>query len=918
MASREQLLGLHDAAAATACIEAGRSRQIVLACLLMVASGFAGLAYQIVWTQQSTSWLGHESAAVLAVVAAFFGGLALGALTLGSRIDRSARPARWYAGCEIVIGAWSLMLAAVLEPASSALLGLIGPQPSATWHWFVAFFGTALLLLPATVAMGATLPAMERVFASTSSRHISISALYAANTAGAVIGVIAAAFWLVPELGLAHSALGCAVLNFACAAAALSLRTNGTGGARGTQAPHATSSADAAAAAPRSHVAQRPSHVLYLLAATGLLGIGYEVLVVRALSQVAENTVYTFALLLAVYLIGTAVGAAIYGRWLASKSARDGNTPLDVSSATNADVASTAASDRLLSPLVQALAAACLLGTLLLAGADEIKNGLIAALGPSVATALAGEVAMAVIAFLLPTVVMGALFSHLSTTARDGGISFGHAIGVNTLGAAIAPLFFGVVLLPVLGLKLALLLISAGYLLLVARKAWSGPAQWAVIAATVAFAIWSPSLHNAHIPEGGRLVRYLEGVMAGVSVIEDESGVSTLHINNRQQEGSSSTLLADARQALVPILLHPNPQRALFLGLGTGLTASSATVQPSLQVDVVELVPEVIDAASHFEASYSRSADLSRMHKMSADARRFIRTSEQRYDVIVADNFHPARSGSASLYTVEHFDAVRQRLAEGGLFCQWLPLHQLDLDTLRSIVRSFLTVYPQGSAVLATLSLDTPTLGLVAHRDGELFSREQVRAQVANAQAYDVASFGISDDLALLGNFIAGPRSLATFAGGAPLNTDDHPIVAYRAPNITYSPISTPRERLVKLLGNVAISPRDILIGEPDSDWDRRLTAYWQARNRFIEAGRNVRPSPDVRDMLAQVRQPLLEVLHISPEFRPAYDPLVRMAAALAATDGEGARSLLSELQRIQPDRPEAAQLLEALDSQAR
>ncbi len=194
--------------------------------------------------------------------------------------------------------------------------------------------------------------------------------------------------------------------------------------------------------------------------------------------------------------------------------------------------------------------------------------------------------------------------------ARDSGISFGHAIGVNTLGAAIAPLLFGVVLLPMLGLKLALLLISAGYLLLAARHAWSRPVQWAMIAATVACVIWGPSLHNTHIPAGGRLVSYFEGVMAGVSVIEDESGVATLHINNRQQEGSSATLLADARQALLPVLLHPNPKNALFLGLGTGLTASSATLQPSLQVDVVELVPEVIEAAAHFQSSYSNAADL--------------------------------------------------------------------------------------------------------------------------------------------------------------------------------------------------------------------------------------------------------------------------------------------------------------------
>lgn len=862
--------------------ERGRSRQIALACLLMVASGFAGLAYQIVWTQQSTSWLGHESAAVLAVVAAFFGGLALGALTLGAHIDRSARAARWYAGCEIVIGVWSLTLAALLEVASSALLTLIGPQPSAAWHWFVAFFGTALLLLPATVAMGATLPAMERVFAPTSSRSISISVLYAANTAGAVVGVIAAAFWLVPQLGLAHSALVCAVLNFTCAAVALSLQT--------TTPANVSSALDAPDAA-----STRPSNVLLLLAATGLLGIGYEVLVVRALSQVAENTVYTFALLLAVYLIGTALGAAIYGRWQASKTV-PGDLP---------------------TRLIQALAAACLVGTLLLGGADEIKNTLIGLFGPSVTSALAGEAAMAGIAFLLPTIVMGALFSHLSTTARDSGISFGQAIGVNTLGAAIAPLLFGVMLLPMLGLRLALLLISAAYLLLAPRPAWSRPAQWMVIFAITASVIWSPSLLSTHLPPGGRSVNYFEGVMASVSVIEDQSGVATLHINNRQQEGSSATLLADARQALLPILLHPNPKRALFLGLGTGLTSSSATLLPSLQVDVVELVPEVISAAQHFEAAYSKAADRSRMHTMSADARRFVRTSRQQYDVIVADNFHPARSGSASLYTVEHFEAVRQRLAERGVFCQWLPLHQLDLDTLRSIVRSFLAVYPNGAAVLATLSLDTPTIGLIAHRDGQLFSREQVRTHLSAATAYDVENFGFPDDLALLGNFLAGPRSLATFAGAAPLNTDDRPVVAYRAPAITYSPTSTPRERLLELLTNVAIDPKEILADEQNSDWNDRLAAYWTARNHFIEAGRNVRPTSDVRDMLAQVREPLLEVLHLSPDFHPAYDPLVRMAAALAGRDREAARSLLNELQRAQPDRPEAAQLLNAIDSQA-
>jgi spermidine synthase len=849
--------------------------QMALACALMVASGFAGLAYQIVWTQQSTAWLGHESAAVLAVVAAFFGGLALGALILGSRIERTSRPERWYAGCEIAIGAWSIALALLLKPVSSALLTLIGPQPSPMWHWSVAFLGTFFLLLPATLAMGATLPAMERVLATTRTKHVAISALYAANTLGAVVGVLLAAFWLVPQLGLVRSAIACALLNFGCAATALSLQTS-----------------------VQERLQSQPtiaSHrLLALLAATGLLGIGYEVLIVRALSQTAENTVYTFALLLAVYLIGTAVGAAIYARWLVN----------------------TNDSDRLRSYLLQAVAFACLLGTLSLASAENIKEALLARFGMSMTTALAAEAAISATAFLLPTLLMGALFSHLSTSARAIGVSFGRAIGVNTLGAAVAPFLFGVLLLPLLGLRLALLLVSIGYLALVMRRAWRAPLQWTVVATATGCIIWAPSLQTAQIPEGGRSIAYIEGVMASVSVIEDAAGVATLHINNRQQEGSSATLLADARQALLPVLLHPAPKRALFLGVGTGLTSSSATIDPELRVDAVELVPEVISATTHFEQAFAPNADRSRLHLTSADARRFVRTSAELYDVIVSDNFHPARSGSASLYTVEHFASVRERLTEGGLFCQWLPLHQLDLDTLRSIVRSYISVYPQGSALLATLSLDTPVIGLISRRDGEPFDLEQIDDRLDAARTFGAENFGIADDLSLLGSFIAGPRFLTSFAVGAPLNTDDRPVVAYRAPNITYAPSSTPRDRLVELLHAAEISPDEILtrkVGVSHMDESTRLIAYWTARNQFIAAGRDVRPSSDVREMLAQVREPLLSVLHTSPDFRPAYDPLLRMATALSRVDRAAARSLLSELQRAQPARPEAAAVLREL-----
>lgn len=162
--------------------------------LLMAASGFAGLGYQIVWTQQCALWLGHESAAVLAVVTAFFGGLAAGSLVFASRIERSARPLIWYAGCEFVAALWSLVLLFAMSPASASLRKWTGVGPTPTWQWSVAFVGTFALILPATAAMGATLPAMERITSEVRDRR-SIAALYASNTLGAVLG------WLLRRSG---------------------------------------------------------------------------------------------------------------------------------------------------------------------------------------------------------------------------------------------------------------------------------------------------------------------------------------------------------------------------------------------------------------------------------------------------------------------------------------------------------------------------------------------------------------------------------------------------------------------------------------------------------------------------------------------------------------------------------------------
>jgi spermidine synthase len=236
-----------------------RSSSLTLAWLLMALSGFAGLALQIAWTYQFGIWLGHEAVAVLAVIAGFFGGLALGAFALGPRILRSRRPGRWYAGLEAAIGLWALLLALAMPYAGGWLTMLIGAQPAPVRHWSIAFLGAFLLMLPASAAMGATVPAMQRVLDRLAHQGYALGGLYAANTAGAMAGALAAAFVLAPALGYTATTAAAALLNLACAAIAWTR----------------FGAEDRAPSSPRASAPRRAT-LLWLLAATGLLGIGYE------------------------------------------------------------------------------------------------------------------------------------------------------------------------------------------------------------------------------------------------------------------------------------------------------------------------------------------------------------------------------------------------------------------------------------------------------------------------------------------------------------------------------------------------------------------------------------------------------------------------------------------------------------------
>jgi len=402
--------------------------------VLLAFSGFGALCDQIVWTETCAMGLGHELAATLAVVTAFFGGLAVGAFA-SAWLMRRGEARLWYAGCELLIGGWAWVLSYALRPLDEALSRSLGLSLGWPWQTLILGLGTFFLLLPATAAMGVTLPAMARAVCAdgTDARPGRLSGLYAANTTGAIAGVLASAFFLIPALGAGRTARLSAAVSVVGGLLALLLRRGG-----------GPSTVDARRAPAR------PAWSSYAkLAALGFLGVGYQVLVVRVLAQVTESTVYTFAALLALDLLGTAAGSAAWRLWRVRAPDRAGTSILPF-----------------------ATAGVCLGGAISLRWAPALVGLVHGALGESVVAALGAELAPGLAALGLPALFMGALFCRELERSQGTGLDVGKALALNTAASALAPAWWGVGAGVALGSTVALGVLSLGYLLLVPRSGW--------------------------------------------------------------------------------------------------------------------------------------------------------------------------------------------------------------------------------------------------------------------------------------------------------------------------------------------------------------------------------------------------------------------------------------------------------------
>ena len=837
----------------------------------MLLSGAGGLGLQLTWTRQLSLILGHELPALLSVLTAFFGGLAIGGWAWERLLTRVRFQSHWPAGLELLIGGWAFITAVFLGPVAAGAVNLLPADASGTLQAIVTLPSTWLMLLPATAAMGATVPALLRLLPADAANRTGsgrgLALLYAANTAGAVAGTWGAVLWLQPHLGLRATIGACA----ACHVAAAALLGRST-----------PSAAPPLPLTPT--VATTSWGLLGQLGVTGLLGIGLELVANRALAPILEGTVYSHAATLGVFLIATAVGSAL-------ERAR----PTDSAAAPLGWLALTT------------LAA----GHALLHVRDW-SEFLHQHLPGGFRFMLLSESLIALTVLGAPCLCMGSCLVRLVTEARRAGVGPGTALAWNTAGAALAGPLFGTLLLPALGLRNTLWILAAGYAL---TRTWhlrgSGRNRSFLIATVlVVLGVGLPAdLGTPPPPPGSRWVEWVHGASESVGVSQSSDGHRTLSVQGRFTMGGTASTNAAARQLLLPMAWHPAPRRALLLGVGTGISLGAAACDPSLSAVGVELLPEVLTLQGWF-LPHNELAHGSRV--IAADARRYLRQNHDRFDLIVGDLFHPSRDGAGALYTREQFASMRDHLAPGGIAVQWLPLYQLDAPVLRSIVGAFLAAFPEAQGFLLRPTLDTPVLGL-AGKNGVWAVRESdfsTRVGSGDALRRRQQAAGLGSAESVWGGWLAGPKTLTAFVAGSLASTEDSPSVLFQAPKFGGSTRTPPGTLLLDLVERFAGEGSEFPLAEPGGSWGRRLAAFRSARDEYLRG-----LAEEDRGDKRAAEAAFLRSARLSPDFTLGYSQLLTRAMLRSKTDPSGTRRMLESLRDARPDQPVANQLLNRLES---
>ena len=789
-------------------VAAPSQRPLIPLLLLFLLSGATGLLYEVLWMRRLTLVFGATQLAIATVLSAFMLGLAIGAAAAGRVVDRQPRLLRAYGLLELFIGAYALVFPFLVKGATLLYASLFEAETVHFWTSQLAHLVLmgGLLLLP-TAAMGATLPILVRfVTVRMSGLGTRAGLLYAANTAGAVLGTWVTGFVLLPALGVTSAERLAAATNILIGLCAIAwgsalLRRDGAPAIDDDREEAFERDAmldiepDPDRTEPAS--AERIRQMIpWIMAGSGAATMIYEVAWSRFLTLILGSSVYAFTIMLVAFLAGTA-GGAFFG---SGRVDRPGVRPVRWIGGALAAAGVAAFSTNHLFPMmpfwyVDLFAA--------FRGADGLFTF--------------AEAALALLIMAPATFCIGLLFPFAAKVVATSPGAVAKDVARlyvwNTLGAVLGSLAAGFLLIPLAGIQRTILLgitidllLAGGVVMLIATRASVRRVALGGLAAAVLVTLtvrppWNPLIMSAgmyqyvsdlseYTHEAVRnfalsdfeVLFYEEGTTSVVTVARSVgSGNLWLANNGKVDASTEDDLPTQVLLGHLPFLFRPSAREVLVVGQASGITSGSVTMNRELErIDILEIEPAVIEASHFFDEVNGRPLDDERVLCIPNDARNHLVLVDEPYDVIINEPSNPWITGVSNLFTQEFLELGKSRLSEGGIFVQWTQIYGMGADDLRSLLATFSAVFPHvvllstiEEADVILLGSEHPLAALPADVDAALGDQ-----QVAG----DLERIGVRDPFDLLTFVLMDRDAVLEMVDGAPLNTDDNVRIEFNAP----------------------------------------------------------------------------------------------------------------------------------------
>lgn len=799
---------------------------VVSVYLLFFISGAAALMYQVVWTRSLSLIFGGSHLAVTVVLSTFMAGLALGSYVIGKSADSIRKPLRFYGILEIGIALFAVVFVWLASAYPSLYVALArGKNDSYLYLTVIRVAFSVIALIVPTTLMGGTLPILSRFLSRQPDKVRGYLAfLYGFNTLGAVTGAAAAGFFFLRFYSVSLTLKTAIAMNLIIGLTSIVMQEKG---ARffareeelpSSSQPETPSKPEAAEKVPASLFSLKL--VIIGIGVSGFCALGYEVLWTRILSIVVGASVYSFTTMLVAFLTGIALGSGAFGFLPRVFRVRDKGIARSI----------------LWFGVIQiVIGIAALVVTVSIRNLPQtsvrLRNYFMSQGLAQFDVQLWSNFIVAYAYMVVPAFFMGVAFPLAGKIhaqfKRMVGSAVGEVMAYNTVGAILGAAISGFLLIYVFGIErslqlLVVLNIGFGFLVIASlrQRNWLNVAVAGATAALAivllaspdSFRIWNRkyfAIFRNNQPEAFRTPEMLREALENTDVLYYDQGVEATISSIRIKGGGDQALLVNGKVVAsthmegqqcqltlghLPMLLHKNPKKVLVVGLGTGMTLGATSVHPSVEdVTLVEIEPKVVGGARTFEDYNHQVLDNPKLRTVFNDGRNFLLTTPEKYDVITADPIHPWAQGASYLYTVEYFKLASERLRPGGIMCQWLPVYELSLEDLKSVVRTF-----GRSFEYTMLWLTHHDAELIGSNSPIIIGEEELERRIA---VEDVSSdlnrvkMGSATDF--LSYFVAGTEELEAFGANGVLNTDDNLYLEFSSPLSIAEPVMT--ENLIHL-----------------------------------------------------------------------------------------------------------------------